>query len=333
MVEVPRRARDRRWSHPAILVGGGLLGVILLLTAAAPWIAPHNPHQQQDLLLRKLPPGSVVHVVALRSGEEILAERIERTEHSLLIERRGRRQVIPVEEVLNVTDDGVTDRRYFLLGTDGISRDILSRILYGGRISLAIGLLSILIALTLGVAVGSLAATSSRWLDSLLMRGVDAALAFPALFLLLTLSSLFDASLWLFALLLGGTAWMSISRLIRADLLGLRERDFVLAARASGLGRWRILRHHLIPNAWSPVVIQATLLLGDIVLIEAALSFLHMGVQPPTPTWGNMIADGQTDLRSAWWISTFPGIALGVTVIAVNLLADGFRDVLEPRHR
>jgi len=314
-----------------MMVGGGLLAIILLLTVAAPWLAPYDPREQQDLLMRRLPPGTVLHLVILQGGRQVLAERVERTPLGLAIERRGRWEKIAAEQVLNLTDEGVEDRRYFLLGTDGVSRDVLSRILYGGRISLLIGLLSILIALTVGVAVGSLAATGSRWLDYLFMRGVDAALAFPALFLLLALSSVFDSGVWLLALLLGGTSWMGVSRLIRADLLGLRKRDFVLAARASGLGRWRLLTRHLIPNAWSPVVVQATLLLGDIVLIEAALSFLRMGVQPPTPTWGNMIADGQPDLGSAWWISTFPGIALAITVISVNLLADGFRDVLEPR--
>ena len=168
---------------------------------------------------------------------------------------------------------------------------------------------------------------------TLLMRAVDAGLAFPSLFLLLALSTLFRPGTWLIALLLGGIGWLGISRLMRAEILGLVEQDFVLAAQATGLGRLQILLRHLLPNAWGPAAVQATLLLADVILAESALSFLGMGVQPPTPTWGNMIADGRPDLTSAWWISTFPGVAIAVTVLSFNLLADGLRDVLDPRHR
>jgi peptide/nickel transport system permease protein len=292
-----------------------LAAAIVLVMAAAPWLAPYSPTDLLDVTMRRLPPASKLYAVQLDSGAWKLAERVERTARGLRIQRRGRLEDIPAERVLNLTEDGVADRRLFLLGTDGVGRDLLSRILYGGRLSLIIGFLAVILALTLGLAVGSLAATGSRWLDGLLMRGVDAALAFPTLFLLI-----------------GGTAWMGVSRLARGEILGLRKREFVLAARATGLGRWGILVHHLLPNAWGPLVVQATLLLVDVILVEAALSFLGMGVQPPTPTWGNMISDGRADLATAWWISTFPGIALAVTVISFNLLADGLRDVLAPRH-
>lgn len=317
----------------ALIVGGVLVGVIILAVLAAPWLAPYDPNELQDLAARRLPPGSERYAVHLRGGIYQLAEKLERTTDGIRIERHGRVEEIPAERVLNLTDDGVADRRFFLLGTDGLGRDLLSRILYGGRISLAIGLLAVSIALTVGVGVGALAALSGGWVDFLLMRGVDAVLAIPLLFLLLTLSSLLNAGTWTIALLLGGIGWMVICRLARADLLGLRRREFVLAARATGSSTWRILTRHLLANAWGPLVVQGTLLLGDVMLVEASMSFMGMGVRPPTPTWGNMIADGQVDLDSAWWISTLPGVALGVTVIAVNLFVDGLRDVLDPRQR
>lgn len=332
MAELPVRPPTPLRRHRSLRLGAVLALLILSVMAAAPWLAPYDPTEMMDVTMRRLPPGSELHAVQLDSGAWKLAERVERTPEGLRIQRRGRIEKIPAERVLNLTADGVADRRLFLLGTDGVGRDLLSRILYGGRLSLLIGLIAVLLALTVGLAVGSLAATGSRWLDGLLMRGVDAALAFPSLFLLITLAALFNAGTWVVALLLGGTAWMGVSRLVRGEILGLREQDFVLAARAAGLSRWRILVHHLLPNAWGPVVVQATLLLVDVILVEAALSFLGMGVQPPTPTWGNMIADGQPDLSTAWWISTFPGLALAVTVISFNLLADGLRDVLAPRH-
>jgi peptide/nickel transport system permease protein len=332
MAERPAPPSTPRHRHRSLRIGGALVTAIVLVMAAAPWLAPYSPTDLLDVTMRRLPPGSELYAVQLDSGAWKLAERVERTARGLRIQRRGRLEEISAERVLNLTEDGVADRRLFLLGTDGVGRDLLSRILYGGRLSLIIGFLAVILALTLGLAVGSLAATGSRWLDGLLMRGVDAALAFPSLFLLITLAALFDTGTWVVALLIGGTAWMGVSRLARGEILGLRKRDFVLAARATGLGRWRILVHHLLPNAWGPLAVQAALLLVDVILVEAALSFLGMGVQPPTPTWGNMISDGRADLATAWWISTFPGIALAVTVISFNLLADGLRDVLAPRH-
>lgn len=317
----------------SLVVGASFCLLILLMALAAPWLAPHDPSEQLDVTMRRLPPGTQLHAIHFRGGYWRLAERVERTPDGLRVVRHGRTETIPAEEVLNLTEDGVADQRLYVLGTDGVGRDLLSRMLYGGRISLAIGVLAVLLALTLGVAVGSIAATHGGWIDSLLMRTVDAGLAFPSLFLLLALSTLLRPGTWLIALLLGGIGWLGISRLMRAEVLSLVEKDFVLAAQATGLGRLQILLRHLLPNAWGPAAVQATLLLADVILAESALSFLGMGVQPPTPTWGNMIADGRPDLTSAWWISTFPGIAIAVTVLSFNLLADGLRDLLDPRHR
>lgn len=317
------------------MLRGGAVVVSLVMTASllAPWLAPYPPDEQLDVAMsRHRPPGTVLQAVELSSGVWRLTREVERVPGGLRIERLGRQEILPAEEVENLTSDGVADRRVYLLGTDGIGRDLLSRMLHGGRVSLAIGLVAVALALSVGVAVGSLAALGGPRLDAVLMRGVDALLAFPALVLLLALSSLFQPGIGVMMAILGGTSWMVISRLMRAEILGLEQREFVLAARAAGMSPLAIWLRHLLPNAWVPVAIQATLLFVDVILAEAALSFLRMGVPPPTPTWGNMVAEGRPDLVHAWWISAFPGLAIAVTVIAFNLLADGLRDALDP-HR
>ena len=239
--------------------------------------------------------------------------------------------MLAADEVANLTADGVADHRRFLLGTDGYGRDILSRMIYGARISLLVGSLSVALALTLGLAIGAAAATGPRWLDSVLMRGVDAFLAFPRLFLVLTLTVLLPPSTALVVVVLGMTSWMGLCRLVRAEILGLRERQFILAARSLGLHPLRILWRHLLPNALTPVLVQASLLIGDVILVESSLSFLGLGIQPPTASWGNMVADGRDVLVTAWWVSTFPGLAIVLAVLAFNLLGDRVRDLLDPR--
>ncbi|MFP5288324.1 MAG: ABC transporter permease, partial [Thermoanaerobaculia bacterium] len=227
--------------------------------------------------------------------------------------------------------DGVADRRLFLLGSDKFGRDLLSRLLYGTRISLAVGLLSLFLALTLGIAFGSLAALGGRLVDSLVMRSVDALLSFPSLFLIITLSALLRPGTLTVIGILGFFSWTSISRLIRAEILGLRNREFVLAARAAGQHPLAILWRHLLPNAFTPVLIHSVLLIGNLILAESSLSFLGLGIQPPVPSWGNLISEGRESLVNAWWIATFPGAAIALTVVAFNLLGDGLRDALDPR--
>jgi peptide/nickel transport system permease protein len=205
--------------------------------------------------------------------------------------------------------------------------------IHGGRISLAVGLLSVSLSLTLGLAVGSAAALSGPMIDALLMRIVDALQAFPWTFLVILLSALFTPSTGTLILVLGAGSWMMISRLIRAELLGLRQREFVTAARAIGQTPLRIFTRHLLPNAMTPVLIRTAVMIGNLIILEASLSFLGLGIQPPTPTWGNMIAEGRDALYNAWWIAVFPGAALAVTVVAFNLLADGLRDLLDPKSR
>jgi len=225
----------------------------------------------------------------------------------------------------------VRDRRIFLMGSDKYSRDVFSRWLHAARLSLLIAILALVLALTVGIAAGGLAALGGPILDSVLMRLVDGLISFPWMFLIITLTALFNAGTWSLVLLLGLTGWMSVARLTRAELLGLRRREFVQAARGLGAGELRIFFRHLLPNAMTPLLVEGGLRIGRLILIEASLSFLGFGVQPPDASWGNMIAEGRGAMLSAWWVSTFPALALIVTVIGFGLMSDGLHDVLDPR--
>jgi peptide/nickel transport system permease protein len=316
------------------VAGTALSGCLALVALAAPWLAPHDPYEQLDAAVAKQqPPGTVLPAVHLADGRWQLAESVARTPEGLVVTRLGTPQTLAASEVLNLTPTGVADHRRFLLGSDDYGRDVLSRVIYGARISLAVGILSVLLAVTLGLGVGSAAALGGPVVDGLLMRTVDALLAFPFLFLLILLAALFKPSGLVIVLFLAAVNWMDVSRLVRAEILSLREREFVLAARAIGARPLAIFWRHLLPNALTPIVVQATLLLGNLILLESALSFLGLGIGPPTASWGNMIADGSDALGNAWWEAVFPGVAIALTVIAFNLLGEGLRDLLDPRRR
>ena len=219
------------------------------------------------------------------------------------------------------------------LGTDQYARDVLSRLLYGARISLTIGFVAVSISVTVGTVLGAIAGFFGGVVDSVIMRFVDMVISFPRLILLITIIALFEPSIFLVIAVLGLTLWPSTARIVRGEVLVLREREFIQAAEALGYPKRRIIMRHLIPNALAPVIVAATLGIGNTIVLEAGLSFLSLGVQPPTPSWGTMVADGRSDLLNAWWLSTFPGLAIVFTVLAFNLVGDGLRDALDPRLR
>jgi peptide/nickel transport system permease protein len=219
------------------------------------------------------------------------------------------------------------------LGTDQFARDVLSRLLHGTRISLSIGFVAVGISVTIGTLLGAIAGFVGGFVDGAIMRFVDMVISFPRLVLLITIIALFQASIFLIIAVLGLTLWPSTARIVRGEVLSLREREFVQAATALGYSKRRIILRHLIPNALAPVIVAATLGIGNTIVLEAGLSFLGLGVQPPTPSWGTMVADGRNVLLNAWWLSTFPGLAIVFTVLSFNLVGDGLRDALDPRLR
>ena len=221
--------------------------------------------------------------------------------------------------------------RLHLLGTDGLGRDVLSRMLYGARISLLVGFVAIGISTIVGVTLGAISGFFGGFIDAVIMRFVDLMLNFPTFFLILAVIAYLDASIWNIMAVIGLTSWMGVCRLVRAEVMSLRERDFMVAAQAMGLPPSRIIFRHALPNALAPVFVSAVLGVAGAILVESALSLLGIGVQPPMASWGNILTEGKSTLGVAWWLSVCPGLAILVTVLGYNLLGDGLRDVLDPR--
>ena len=217
-------------------------------------------------------------------------------------------------------------------GTDQYSRDVLSRVLYGARVSLAVGFLATLVSVTVGTAYGLIAGYFGGRTDAAMMRMVDAALAVPRVLLLLVIGALWPAlPLGAFVLLIGLTQWFHLGRLVRAEARVIREEEYITSARGLGAGTWRILSRHVLPNVMSPVLVTATLGIANAIVLEAGLSFLGVGVHPPTPSWGNIILDGADEVAALWWISIFPGLAILATVACLNALGDALREVMDTR--
>lgn len=218
-------------------------------------------------------------------------------------------------------------------GTDGLGRDVLSRMLYGARVSLWVGFVAVGISVAIGLVLGLAAGYFGGLTDELIMRGVDVMLCFPSFFLILAVIAFLEPSLSNIMVVIGLTSWMGVARLVRAEALTLRGRDFVLAAKVAGAGSARIIFVHILPNAIAPVLVSATLGVAGAILVESSLSFLGLGVQPPMPSWGNMLMEGKDVLTFAPWLSFFPGLAILITVLGYNLLGEALRDLFDPRMR
>lgn len=357
-----RSFRKRTVALVALVITGLLYSTALL----APLLAPYEPNDQQDFTVTAFqPPFSTLTALRLKAQRAFSIPLREDSSFSAqlanrLIERNWWLRLHgDTEQKIFVTDfqllgdtvvlqqdfrtrrlarsdlaDGdFVMRKFYLLGTDQYGRDIFSRIIYGSRISLSIGFLVVFISITIGTVLGITAGYFGGVVDSIIMRTVDVLIAFPRIFLILIVIALFGNSIFLIVLTISLTGWMNVSRIVRSQALSLKEQDFVQACRALGFSDARIIFRHLVPNALTPVIVAATLSIGNIILVEAALSFLGLGVQPPTPSWGNIISEGRDNLLSHWWISTFPGLAIVLTVVCFNLVGDGVRDALDPRQQ
>ncbi len=242
---------------------------------------------------------------------------------------------------ISPSDPGKIDVKEILLppssehifGTDELGRDVLSRVIYGSRISLKVGFVAVGIATIIGIIVGLISGYYGNLIDSLLMRFVDIMLCFPTFFLILAVIAILEPSIYNIMIVIGITGWMGVARLIRAEVLSLKGREFILAEKSVGASDFVIIIKHILPNAMAPVLVAATLGVAGAILTESALSFLGIGVQPPTPSWGNILTSGKDNIEIAWWLSVFPGLAILVTVLGYNLLGEGIRDAIDPRLR
>jgi peptide/nickel transport system permease protein len=318
-----------RGRRPSVVAGLALLAVLALAAILGPPLLGRDPELALDPPVSALaPPGARFETLRLAAGYELAAERVVRDgEAWRLIGKGGERTV----DAARVDAGDPTGRVRFWLGSDALGRDVAARLLHGGRVSLAVAAASVAIALLVGVPIGLAAGLARGGGDRVLLGSIETAQAFPRLFLLVALVAVLPAGATTTVAVLGLTGWMPVARLVRAEVRRLRSSDFVSAARVAGVGPGRLALRHLLPNVVTPVAVEASLAMGAAVTTEAALSFLGLGVLPPTPSWGNLIADGREVAAGAWWVALFPGLALIATVIGASLVGEGLRDRLDPR--
>jgi peptide/nickel transport system permease protein len=319
-------ARLTGWPR-RLRAGAALLAVLALMAVCGPWLTADPAAIVDPRAAALLPPGSRRVVLQLRDGATVAGETVRREGSNWLVARHGTEETVPASSVADVST------RRFWLGTDVVGRDVLARLISGARVSLAVGSLALAVALLIGVGAGLVSGWTGGLADAVLMRIVDALLAIPMLFLLLFLAAVFRPSLVALVAVLAFSSWMGVARLVRGQVMSLKEREFILAARAIGAGPLRIAVVHLLPNALTPIAQDGALRLGDIILIEASLSFLGLGVQPPTPSWGNMVAEGQAVLGTAWWLTLLPVALVALTVIGAALVADGLQEMARSEQR
>jgi len=308
-----------------------LLGLVVFAGLFAPLIAPHDP-ESGDLRERNIPP-------AWSGGEQAIktvVERVtinERTTSVTLSDARVSNPNAQIGDQVKVFTRPAGSTK-FLLGTDHLGRDVLSRVIYGARISLLVSIITLAVGGSLGIAIGLMAGWYGGVVDEFLMRLVDIKLAIPLILIALVLVITLGQSLWIIVTVLCLFIWPRFARQVRGEVLQLKHMDYVSLAKVSGASTPRILFIHIFPGTINTLIVVATLQVGIVILLESTLSFLGAGVPPPTPAWGSMVADGRDKLAGGvWWISTFPGVAIMITVMSLNLFGDWLRDTLDPRLR
>ncbi len=313
----------------------GFYGVVsfVLISLLAPVLAPADPYAQGDLattrLLQPFTQGTMmIRIPDAPPGleEKNRIEKIRRTANNYLLNRITR---FTRSDEYTAANEYHTSSIIFILGTDSLGRDVFSRIIYGTRISVGIGFAATIAAMSFGTFIGLLSGFFFGFVDKILMRFVDLFIAIPSLFLVITLVAFLGRSITVLIIILAAAGWMGTARLVRAEVLKLREREFVLSAKLLGVSWFGIIRSHLIPNVLPVILTGAILQLGNVILAEAALSFLGLGTQPPIPSWGNIIGEATPYLRIAWWIAIFPGLALSLFVISAHLIVEGAQEKIQ----
>ncbi|MDG0811439.1 oligopeptide ABC transporter permease [Cohnella rhizosphaerae] len=279
-----RQAWRRYKKNKLAMFGLCFMALLVVVSIAAPWLAPHSPFSS----IKNAAGG--LDIMAKPSGE-------------------------------------------YALGTDSLGRDVLARLMYAGRVSLSVGIVSVTISTFLGVLLGAIAGYYGKWIDSVIMRIVDIVYCFPVMFLIITVSTMLKPNLFNVMIIIGLVSWTSTARLVRGEILRVRELEYVQASKALGVKDFSIIVQHILPNIMAPILVQATLMTADAILTEAALSFLGVGVQQPTPSWGNMLNEAMSImvLRFKYWIWLYPGLAILLTVLSINFIGDGLRDALDPK--